>query len=715
MLVGVLVAAEAAGDFSAVGGAFGLGKGAILGAMIVGAAFLAGMAVLKRSAAATCGLIMLACAMALQAIWLGLAPEPPANVLLLLQGLLAGSVLFFLSATIGIVGRNQLLGGVMFAGALSMIGIGVINALLAGEASGLLRLGVTSVAIIAVGLSAFAGMRGDLAARLILPGAAIAALAPLLFGFTGPAGALSLAPPALFAVGVLMASLVAIGDFSAPRNGGLRFDPAHAAASFADSNIGATFNGRTPVDPLRVSENQLAEVLDYAGIAVWDWNKRGSHQTPSFSARMGADSDGAFSPETLKDFIHPHDRTRFEEKIYGAAEGDGGFDEAVRLHNNKTVRMRGARAVDAGGALERIVVFLETAKPGTPVGVADDNALKLAAASLTAAAAAVKAPQGETASTPAVFAKSEAAPKQPQGRTLSEEIVAAIDGEELAAAFQPIVSFDTGEPCGAEALLRWPKAPSETGKSASTEEIVRLAQEAGKGGALATMMLRETADHVAARLAAGEDHFFGAFNVSLSQVRERGFVDEVRKAIADRKLPKGALVLELTEGERLGETPKINDAFKKLRAAGAALAYDDFGAGFSSLSNLHRYDFDYLKIDKSFIDDIVANGGKKKIVAALARLGRDFNMTVIAEGIESKDAAEIAKAIGCKMGQGYHLGEPAFPEAKVTIEKSIIGAEGAAASGEPAPAGEDVLVLDHSLEVPKKSAGLFKRRLFSRR
>ncbi len=706
MLVGVVAAADAAVEISKAVGEFGLGAGAILGAMIVGAAFLAGMAVLKRSAAATCGFILLVLATALQAIWLGLAPAPGENMMLLLLGLLAAAALVFLSATIGMVGRNQLLGGLIFAGALSMAGIGVINAALAGEASGLLRFGIAAVAVIAVGLSAIAGMKGDVAAKLILPGAALAAAAPLLLGIAGSGSTFALAPHAIFAIGVLTASLVALGGFgtaqavSLGRNG-------FAAGSYSAGDAVSPRDGYSAEQALRVSENQLAEVLDYAGLSVLDWSRRGGHQTPSFAARMGADCDGAFSPETLKDFIHTSDVERFEKNVFGATEGDGGFDETLKLHNGKLVRMRGARAVDANGALERIVVFLEFAPNKAPHSGVGSEALKRAAASLTGAAAAA-ATSPETSHVPETVKPAEA-PATSASPSLADEIVEALDRSELAAAFQPIVCFENGKACGAEALLRWPKAASEASKAAPTEEIVRLAQEAGKGGALASLMLTATANHIAEKIAAGETDYFGAFNVSLSQVRERGFIDEVKKAISDRKLPKGALVLELTEAERLSDTPKINDLFKKLRAAGAALAYDDFGAGFSSLSNLHRYDFDYLKIDKSFIDDIVANGGKKKIVAALARLGRDFNMTVIAEGVESKDAAETARMIGCKMGQGYYLGEPSISEAQVIIENPSAPVADAV---ETDNAGDDVLVLDQSLKTPQRSR-LFRRRLFS--
>jgi EAL domain-containing protein (putative c-di-GMP-specific phosphodiesterase class I) len=719
MFSGVIFGVEASVALPAVSGVLGLGKGAIIGAMLVSAAFLAGIAVLRRSAAAFCGLLMLAAAGALQAVWLDILPAPAPTIVLLLQGLFAAATLIFLSSTIAMVGRSQLLGGLMFAGALSMVGIGVINAVLAGEASGVLHLGLTAVAATALGVSAFAGARGDIAARLILPGAVLAVAAPLLFDVAGASGIASLAPQAIFAIGVLVASLVALGDFNSSR-APLNVYAAASAQFSGDDQRPTQRAANSPLAPLRVSENQLAQVLDYSGVSVWDWNRSGSHQTASFASLMGADSDGAFTPEIFRDFVHANDAARFGAKVFGASEGDGGFDEIVRLHSGKSVRMRGARAVDHAGNLERIVVFLEEASPQSAANPQKNDSLKLAAASLTAAAATyVKQDVAEKRSsgpdTPATQAG--------EPRVLSVDaapdrsVASAIENNELVAAFQPIVCFDSGKPCGAEALVRWPSSSEARGKLAKTEDIVRLAQQSGKGRALATIMLNATADHVAARLEAGEKGFFGAFNVSLSQAKEEGFADEVRRAMQERKLPKGSLVLELTEGEKLGETPRINETFKKLKAAGALLAYDDFGAGFSSLSNLHRYDFDYLKIDKSFIDDIVANGGKKKIVSALARLGRDFGMIVIAEGIETREAAETAKEIGCRMGQGYYLGEPAFPEAEVTIEPIADKGDSTnlatpEAASDASDAQSDVLVLNQADVAPKQPSRLFRRRLF---
>jgi EAL domain-containing protein (putative c-di-GMP-specific phosphodiesterase class I) len=674
MLVWIL-GAEAAS--SAAPGALALGKGAIVGALFVSIAFLAGLAFLRRSASSMCALLMVAAAALLEIQWLGLAPALTAGPMQLFEALFAASALIFVSASIGLAARNHLIGGLLFAGALSLIGIGAINALLGAETAPLLRVAVALAAGSVFALGAAAAWRGDVGARLILPGAALVVGAVFLNG--GPATApAALASEAVFAVGVLTASLVAFAGVDGLRGRAPAATEIGAAFAPTRSEFDSPHAARSRAEALRVSENQLAEVLDYAGIAVWDWSRGASHQTSSFAALMGADGDGAFTPEAFRAFVHADDVARFDQKVATATAGDGGFDEQLKLLDGRTVRLRGARAVD-GGRLERLVVFLET------VGSAP--------AAKSAAAAPPKEAKAPPSAPPSDLA----------------DVAAALDRGEIVAAFQPIVSFEDGRICGVEALLRWPEGPAVAGKPLETEEIVRRAQAAGKGGALAAVMMSATAKHVAERIAGGDSGFFGAFNVSMAQIREGAFLEDVRRTIADHALPKGALVLELTEAERLADTPKIGETFKKLKNAGAALAYDDFGAGFSSLSNLHKFDFDYLKIDKSFIDDIVANGGKKKIVAALARLGRDFDMTVIAEGVESKEAADVARTIGCRMGQGFYLGAPAINgaapaangadslEAEVTITK-----------------GADELVLDRSLEAAPRGRSSFRRRLLGR-
>lgn len=640
-----------------------LARGAIIGAMLISAAFLAGIAVLRSSAAAFTGFIMVASAGVLLAFWLGLAGEPGPALSPLLQGVFAASVLIFLTATVPLARDNRFLGGVLFAGALSIVGIAVLNVALVGEATHLQRMGIYGAALATLAISGIDSMRGDNGARLILPGALLAAAAPLFFGVGGGSGLFAIAPQAIFAAGVLTASLVALLNPVGARAGvaftgdatAQRFDGGHHGRRHSDHH--SSRHATT------VSENQLAQVLDYSGIAVWDWSRNANHQTASFGEVMGADCDGLFTPEAIRDFVHADERERFEQRIFGPSEGDGGFDEVIRLVGGKSVRMRGARAVARDGALERIVVFLERSECVAQHEAVKPDALRLAAVTLTgAAAAATSGPRCHDIASPHHVHHAHNDHDDDRGRALAAEIgrkfalktlplgpapqqalapvqSAEVEEEKVVVAFQPIVAFDDGRVCGAEAILS--SAP------AGYDEAT-----------IATSMLKEAAAHASDRIKAGDRSYFTSVNLTAAQLLSEGFAAGLKAVIAEHRLPPRALVLELGEAERLLENPQSAKALKDARTAGAALAYDGFGAGYSSLSKLHRYAFDILKIDRAYLDDIARNGGRRKIAAALAKLRRDFDMTVIAEGIESDASANIAKSIACSMGQGDHFGRP---------------------------------------------------------
>jgi EAL domain-containing protein (putative c-di-GMP-specific phosphodiesterase class I) len=654
MVTELLAAAEA--PFAAVAGGVQsdqLARGAIIGAMLISAAFLAGIAVLRSSAAAFTGFIMVASAGVLLAFWLGLAGEPGPALSPLLQGVFAASVLIFLTATVPLARDNRLFGGVLFAGALSIVGIAILNVALVGEATHLQRMGIYGAALATVVISGIDAVRGDNGARLILPGALLAAAAPLLFGVGAGSGPFAVVPQAIFAAGVLTASLVALlspagvrapvsfaGDAAAQR-----FDGGHHGRRHGDSY--ASRHAST------VSENQLAQVLDYSGIAVWDWSRNANHQTASFGEVMGADCDGLFTPDAIREFIHPDERERFEQRIFGPSEGDGGFDEVIRLVGGKTVRMRGARAVAKDGELERIVVFLERSECVAQHEAVKPDALKLAAVTLTGAAPAatigprchdIASPHGHDHARDHAHDHAHEAGSD-NGRKFTPKAPAEISTPPPPAesgpsvAFQPIVSLETGRVCGVEALA--------------------MSAEDGDRRTLTMTTLRQAAAHAGERIKAGDRTYFVSVSLPAEEILRDGLAADVRALLAEHRLPKRALVLAFGDAERLLADPQSAKALKALRAAGAGLAYASFGAGYSSLSKLHRHEVDILKIDRPFLDDIAKNGGRKKIAAALAKLGRDFDMTVIAEGIESDASAKIARSIGCKMGQGAHFGPPA--------------------------------------------------------
>lgn len=652
--------AQAVGPGAAPDAAAGLGEGAIAGAFVVGAAFLAGYAVFRRSAAAACALAMVIFAAALEFAWLGLLPAAPMAVMVLLQGLFAAGAILFLSATVRAARDNALLGGLMFVGALVLVGLGIINLVGRGDASGLMRIGLAGVGVFSVVLALSQALR-DPGARLILPGALIALGAAALAAF-GP-GAHTLAPHALFAFGVLAASIVALTDGAGGERArdaivetGLRAFDATDGADDRREGADATFSeGQTREQPreedLMLSQTRLAQVLDYAGVAVWDWMPGRTHHSPEFAAILGVNGDSGLDlsdPDAIASFLHPDDAALYRRAVTDSKEGDGAFDMTLRLKDGRRARFRGARAVEPTGEIERLVVFAEQVKEQP--SQAGEGRSRMRA--------------------------------DPLAASFSE----ALAKGEIQADFQPIVDLESGRVAGFETLARW-RIGKDGAEKATPEALVRAANAAERGGALARFVLREAATYLAEqKRALGRDDLFVAFNASVAQLDD-AFAEELRAVMAEHELSPRSLVLELTETEAISDKAAAGRLFKALKEAGAALAFDDFGAGFSSLSNLRAFAFDYLKIDKSFVAGLGADEGAEKIVRAMAGLGRDLGMTVIAEGVETKEAADVAHAVGCALGQGFALGEPA-PRTHAKHGETVRKTEARDAAKSPAWAGD---------------------------
>jgi EAL domain-containing protein (putative c-di-GMP-specific phosphodiesterase class I) len=597
-------------------------RGAIAGAMLISAAYLAGFAVFRRGSAAVCALLMVVAAGALQATWLGLVPAPSPRIVVLLQGLFGAAALIYLSSTVRSARDNALLGGLMFAAALILVGLGVINLVLSADAAGLMRAALVLVGIFAAVL-AVSQARRDIGARLLLPGVVVALAAPFAGVLLGGGEAAGLAFNVLFAFGVVATSLVSLTEAGGPRlvGLGLRGD---APAMLDAVETPAAY---APERAMRISENQLARVLDYSGVTVWDWSPEDAHQTEGLPTLMGADSSGLFTPEAMPAFIHKDDRQKFETQVLARGKGDGAFDVVLRLLDGRQLRFRGARAVDSAGEIERIVAFIE---------------------SLSGAARSAKGAAPLTGSGAA------GADKDPLVAAIAE----ALAKGELSTAFQPIVSLGDARIVGYEALIRWPGVDGGPEK-ASAEASVRAAEAAGKDGELARFVLKASAAHLAAQMKElGRRDLFVAMNLSVIQLRDSDFDNALREAFREHDLPPKSLVLEITETQAIDDIEGAGEKFRAFKAVGAALAFDDFGAGFSSLSNLRQFEFDYLKIDKQFVQGLTKGGDAAKISRAIAQLGRDLGLTVIAEGVEDKDTAIAAELAGCTLAQGFAFGAP---------------------------------------------------------
>ena len=234
----------------------------------------------------------------------------------------------------------------------------------------------------------------------------------------------------------------------------------------------------------------------------------------------------------------------------------------------------------------------------------------------------------------------------------------AIEGDELRVHFQPLVDVKTGTVRSVEALLRWQHP--EYG-DLNPELVVTLAETHGLLGALTQWVTRRALTHLRSWRRAGWG-FRVAVNVAAPLLKEPRFAEDVVRLLKQLDAPADGLVLEITESEDLSESVEVLASLARLRLAGIRLAIDDFGTGYSSLGRLHRLPFTELKIDKSFVMDTAGNPRAETVVRAITDLGHNLDLTVVAEGVATRESWDLVAAMGCDLAQGYFISRPLPPE-----------------------------------------------------
>jgi EAL domain-containing protein (putative c-di-GMP-specific phosphodiesterase class I) len=134
--------------------------------------------------------------------------------------------------------------------------------------------------------------------------------------------------------------------------------------------------------------------------------------------------------------------------------------------------------------------------------------------------------------------------------------------------------------------------------------------------------------------------------------------DDVARALTESGLSAELLTLEFTESLPLMDDAATRDRLQHLKELGVKLAIDDFGTGYSSLSYLRQFPLDYLKIDRSLVNDVGSDAGASNLARAVVRLGHTMGLAIIAEGIEEQSEADILRQAGCELGQGYLFARP---------------------------------------------------------
>jgi diguanylate cyclase (GGDEF)-like protein/PAS domain S-box-containing protein len=235
----------------------------------------------------------------------------------------------------------------------------------------------------------------------------------------------------------------------------------------------------------------------------------------------------------------------------------------------------------------------------------------------------------------------------------------AIERNELSLNYQPRIDAATGTLRGVEALLRW-RHP-DLGW-VSPRRFIPIAEECGLiqriGAWVIDEACRQLAQWNAAGVGAGEDRFTVSINVSALQLRDPMLKDIIGASLDRHGVPAGDVELELTESILMESVDVTLRQLQSLKDLGVLLSIDDFGTGYSSLTYLSRFPIDKLKIDKSFVHDMLDDPSDRAITMAIIGLGQTLNLQVVAEGVELPEQAHVLRAASCDELQGYLFARP---------------------------------------------------------
>ena len=238
---------------------------------------------------------------------------------------------------------------------------------------------------------------------------------------------------------------------------------------------------------------------------------------------------------------------------------------------------------------------------------------------------------------------------------LETDLRRAVEREEFVLHYQPIVCLGSGRLLGFEALLRW-KHP-ERGLL-QPADFLDLAEETGLLVPIGWWTMQQVARRAKEWWDVERGSPYIAINLSATQLSQPDLIDQVRTALRDSGAPPEAIRLELTENVIMEHAEATVRTMARLRDLGIPLMIDDFGTGYSSLSYLHRFAAHTVKIDGSFIRGIGPNGENSEIVRTIVALADELGMEIIAEGVETEEQFRMARVLGCRSAQGYHLAHP---------------------------------------------------------
>lgn len=248
-----------------------------------------------------------------------------------------------------------------------------------------------------------------------------------------------------------------------------------------------------------------------------------------------------------------------------------------------------------------------------------------------------------------------------------EELQWAISHEQLLLHYQPQINFTTGNIVGVEALVRWQHP--ERGLI-YPDRFIPLAEKKGLIGSITHWVIGQAVKQKQLWHEQGLD-LLVSVNISAVDITSLTLPEQLADLLDNNQLDPTMLMLEVTESALMGELVTSLDTLTRLRLKGVGLSIDDFGTGYSSLSQLHRVPFTELKIDRSFVANVSTDEEAKAIVKTCIILGHELNMQVVAEGVETKEQAEILNSLGCDIGQGYFYSKPVIADEILLKSQSV--------------------------------------------
>ncbi|MFT5879160.1 MAG: diguanylate cyclase (GGDEF)-like protein [Moritella sp.] len=240
---------------------------------------------------------------------------------------------------------------------------------------------------------------------------------------------------------------------------------------------------------------------------------------------------------------------------------------------------------------------------------------------------------------------------------LTAELKRAIINHEFEVYYQPIINLADDSISGAEALVRW-RSPSRG--MVSPLQFIPLAEETGMITEIGQQILTQACADTQSQISQGiwPESFTLHVNLSVRELLNTHYVTQLKSILTTTQLPASNLTLEVTESRLISQPLQTTHILEQLRELGIHIAIDDFGTGYSSLGYLTQLPFDSLKIDRSFVSQMLESDSYTTIITAIINMTCDFNADIVAEGVETAEQAQRLKQLGCRYAQGYFYSRP---------------------------------------------------------